>query len=82
MKTLDPKFAPALGRSADGTTILVFKDGRRVTVPRGEDIATATDNLPKITETFRSSYSARFFDIGAPITITAPANATDIAGKG
>jgi hypothetical protein len=36
----------------------------------------------EVTTTHRASYSVRFFDLGSPITIEAPANAARVAGQG
>ena len=82
VQEIDPSVAPTLSKSKDGTVTFNFKDGHKVSVPQGGNTETVTKDLPKVTRTFRSSYSARFFDIGAPITITAPPNATDLAAKG
>ena len=82
VQEVDPGVAPTLSKSKDGTVTINFKDGHKVVVPQGGDLQRVMNGLPKVTRTFRSSYSARFFDIGAPITISVPPNATDLAGKG
>jgi hypothetical protein len=35
-----------------------------------------------VTRTHRSSYSVRFFDVGETVSIVAPTDAVQVAGKG
>jgi hypothetical protein len=79
---IDPKVAPELSKHADGSITITDKDGHTQTVARGENLQAVMDQFPQVTKTSTSNYSVRFFDIGAPITISAPPDAVDYAGKG
>ena len=75
--------APAISKDESGSITLIFPDGHTQQIGHdANDLTAALNKLPQVTKTATSNYSVRFFDIGAPITITAPPNAVDIAGKG
>lgn len=71
-----------------GTVEVTTRDPQSVTVivrqPDGTMTKTTTppDSARMVTTETSSTYSLRFTDIGAPIVITAPTGAADVAGKG
>jgi len=81
-REIDAAVAPLLSKHADGTITITAKDGHNTQTVKAGELAGILNGLPHVTRTVDSSYSVRFFDIGAPITIDAPAGAVDIAAKG
>lgn len=69
-----------LGKDPSGVYLL-YPDGRKVKVPNNR-VNIDDLGVPLVNETVRSSYSVRFFDIGAPVHIEAPAGAIPVEGKG
>ena len=82
VQEIDASVAPLLEKHTDGTITIHSKDGHDTQTVQGRDLTDALKDLPHVTRTFDSNYSVRFFDIGAPIIINAPAGAVDIAAKG
>ena len=59
--------------------------GETILVPRADGRMhkmVDPDTGEMVTTTHRSSYSVRFFDVGEPVSIVAPADAVRVAGKG
>ncbi len=82
VQAIDPSVAPLLSKHADGTISITGKDGHKTQTVQGAALADVLDKLPHVTRTLESSFSVRFYDIGAPISINPPADAVDIAAKG
>jgi hypothetical protein len=80
VREIDPSVT--MQKRTDGTITIVAPDGTTRTVQPGENIDDAMRDLPHVTRTIHASYSVRFHDLGAPIAVTAPPGATDVAGKG
>ncbi len=82
---VDPAVAPTLTKDpAAGTVTAVFPDGRRVEITAEGKLAydELLQGLPHTTRVDRSTFSVRFFDLGAPIDIVAPPDPVDVAAVG
>lgn len=80
VEMVDRDSAPTMAKGADGTIVLTAPDGTVTRVAPGERLDTGS--LPMTTRVQRSTYSVTFSEVGAPISIVAPADAIEVAGVG
>ncbi|HVL81910.1 MAG TPA: hypothetical protein VM840_10000 [Actinomycetota bacterium] len=76
VRRIDVRFSTTLASPSAGEILVKDENGDTRKIPTGED------SLEPKTVTTHSSYSARFYDLGAAIEIVAPVDVTRVEGKG
>ena len=78
VETFDRTKAPVIEKSKDGTITITDTAGKKTVIRQGQQMPA----FAMTTELQSSTYSVVFSAIGQPVTITAPAAAIPVAGKG